>query len=62
MKQVTKRFTVRFRENGEWFEQFDRKEDAITCLKAMEVDDKREQIYEPDVYEVYDNELEEIVM
>lgn len=57
----TKRFTVRLKDADGCFGEFDSKENAIICLKALEVDDKADGIYEPDCYEVYD-ELEQKVV
>lgn len=57
----TRRFIVRDREAGIYIAGFNTLNEAIQCIKDFEKEDKLENIYTEDFYEVYDSELEEIV-
>lgn len=56
-----KRFVVRDKEAGNIFISYGELKKAQSCIKMFEFVDKKEGIYTPDFYEVYDNELKEIV-
>lgn len=57
----TKRFIVRDRQTGVWIESFNSLLEAKKCIEQFETEDKVNEIYEPDFYEVYDSELGQIV-
>lgn len=57
----TKKFIVRDRMAGNVIEGFDSLKEAQKCIELFEIQDKRECIYTPDFYEIYDAEKEEII-
>ena len=52
---------IRCRETGTKFEEFETLEEAKEKLFDYEREDKENKNYEPDFYEIYDTEKEEIV-
>lgn len=60
--QRTKKFIVRDSIAGNVIEYFNSLEEAKKCIKLFEIQDKREGIYTPNFYEIYDTEKEEIIL
>lgn len=52
-------FIVRDRIAGNEIEEFNSLEEAQKCIELFEIQDKKEGIYVPDFYEVYDAEKED---
>lgn len=52
---------IRNREAGIIIERFETVEEARETLAKFEEEDEENEIYEPDFYEIYDTEKEEIV-
>ena len=57
----TKRFIVRDSTAGNVIEDFNSLEEAKKCIELFEIQDKKDGIYVPDFYEIYDAEKEEII-
>lgn len=57
-----KRFIIRDREAGNPIDEFDDLESAIKLLNEFENDDKINNCYSSDFYEIYDTVLEKIVL
>lgn len=55
------RYVIRNRESGTIIEEFETLEEAKEEVAYYEELDKEHEIYEPDFYEIYDTEKEEIV-
>ena len=57
-----KKFSTRFAITGDVIEAgFDTVEEAKAAILRYEEDDRAEDLYEDDYYEIYDNETETIV-
>ena len=54
----TKKFIVRDRMAGNVIEDFDSLEEAKKCIELFEIQDKRDGMYTPNFYEIYDAEKE----
>ena len=54
-------FSIRATETGDTIEQFETKQEAITKMEWMELDDMREGGFTVRFYEVYDEDAHEVV-
>ena len=57
----SKRYQTRDRQAGNVIDDFDTLEEARAAIERYEAEDERNGVYEPDFYEVYDTEREEVV-
>lgn len=51
------KYIVRDRESGTGIDAFDSFDEAVECIRQFEEADRKDEIYTPDFYEIY--ELEE---
>ena len=56
-----KKFEVIFRSNGVVLDEFDTLQEAVSCLKQQEADDKFDCDFEENYYEIRNSEAGEIV-
>ena len=59
--KATKRYVTRDAEAGNIIERFDTIEEARKAIESYEEQDKAEDVYTPNFYEIYDTKNETVV-